>query len=267
MSIDPRLMERRRVVAEDKARRNMRRLLRLMIVVAVVGAGTWFMLSPFMSVKEITVTGVSASNTVEVMVDHDLVVDRPMILLRPPEIEEAIEADPWIVDASVRRSWPNGVIVRVEERVPAAWVQTDEGWARRSIDGHALPSSNEPDDSLGWVRLKSVAGAKAVESPVVLGAIEFVDALPNDLASETIVRLAGNGELWAEVDGHQVRLGRPVEMTAKALSLVALLEVDPPKTAVLTLIAPTNPAVTPNRSLPPSQEESDGEAGEGGGEG
>jgi hypothetical protein len=47
------------------------------------------------------------------------------------------------------------------------------------------------------------------------------------------------------VGGYQVRLGRPVEMGEKALSLAALLREQPPAGSILTLIAPTNPAITP----------------------
>jgi hypothetical protein len=55
----------------------------------------------------------------------------------------------------------------------------------------------------------------------------------------------GDGELWAEVAGFQVRLGRAVEMRAKALSLAALIREQPAPGSILTLIAPTHPAVTP----------------------
>lgn len=249
MSIDPRLLERRHVVAEDRARRNVGRLLRFLVVLAILGAGAWLMLSPIMSVSEVTVAGVTSSRTNEVLAENSLVVGTPMILIRTGSAVAEIEADPWVSGASVRLEWPNRVVVKVEERVPTAWVQTDAGWSRRSIDGVALPSGVEPDETLGWARLSPIGDLDAADSPVVLGAIEFIHSLPGELTTDVIVRVEDNGELWAVVAGYQVRLGRPVEMKEKALSLVALLEVDPPRGAVLTLIAPTHPAVTPTRSV------------------
>jgi cell division protein FtsQ len=259
MSIDPRLIERRKVVAEDKARRNVRRLLRLLAVATLVGAGVWLMLSPFMSISEISVTGVQSSGTRDVLEAHRVIPGTPMILFQPSSVEARIEEDQWVIGATVGRRWPTGVFVSVEERVPAAWVQTSSGWWSRSIDGVALTSVLEPDESLGWVRLSSIPDGNAVDSPLVLGAIEFVAALPPDLTSDVIVRVEDNGELWAVVSGYQVRLGRPVEMTKKALSLDALLGVDPPRGAVLTLIAPTNPAVTPRHALTSTEEDDLGE--------
>ena len=118
----------------------------------------------------------------------------------------------------------------------------------------ALPSAAEPDETLGWARLSEVLEPDAADSAVVLGAIEFISGLPDELRTDVIVRIEDNGEMWAVVSGYQIRLGRPVEMSAKALSLAALLEVDPPVGAVLTLIAPTHPAVTPVQ-VPESEQE------------
>jgi hypothetical protein len=53
-----------------------------------------------------------------------------------------------------------------------------------------------------------------------------------------------SGELWAIVSGFEVRLGRPVEMKAKALTLATLLQENLPPGAEINLIAPTNPAVS-----------------------
>jgi hypothetical protein len=79
--------------------------------------------------------------------------------------------------------------------------------------------------------------------------------LAPDLGAGTLVWEEGNGELWAEVSGYPVRLGRPVEMEAKARSLEALLADRPRRGSTLTLIAPTHPAVSPSGS---SEGESDG---------
>ena len=141
MSIDPRLLERRQVVAEDRARRSVGRLLRFLVVVAILGAGVWLMLSPIMSVHEVTVAGVTSSATYEVLAENELVVGTPMILTRAGSVVGELETDPWVSDASIDLEWPNRVVVRVEERVPAAWAQTNAGWSRRASDGLALPSA------------------------------------------------------------------------------------------------------------------------------
>jgi cell division protein FtsQ len=244
MTIDPRLAERRREVAEDRARRQVGRLVRLLVALGSVGALVWLMLSPLLSVDEVTPTGIRVSSAHAALVEHGVIAGRPMILIRPEGIEDALETDPWVKEAVIELEWPDRVVVTVEERVPTAWLATEEGWGRFAVDGVELSSSPEPDATLPWIEL-GPTGSDDGSRPRLLGALEFADSLPEELREEARVRIESDGELWAEVAGFQVRLGRAVEMRAKALSLAALIREQPAPGSILTLIAPTHPAVTP----------------------
>ncbi len=242
MSIDPRLAERRRVVAEDRAKRTVHRLLRFLALLGVVGLAVWFMLSPYMSVKELELEGVASSDAAAILTAESVVVGRPLVLVPTTRLEDALEADPWIADATVSRHWPDRIEVSVTERVARAWVETAAGWSRRAEDGEAVPSAPEPDNTLGWVKLPEIGDGQAANREEVLGAVEFLMSLPDDLSRATSLRW-DDGEMWAVVDGWQVRLGRPVDMKEKALSLVALLGQGIDPGSVIVLIAPTHPSV------------------------
>lgn len=244
MTIDPRLAERRREVAEDRARRKVGRLVRLLVALGSVGALAWLLLSPLLSVDEVTTSGIRVSSAHATLVEHGVIAGRPMILIRPEGIEEALETDPWVKEAIIELVWPDRVLVTVEERVPTAWLATEEGWGRFAVDGVELSSSPEPDASLPWIDLGPPGGDDGHRQRL-LGALEFADSLPEELREEARVRVESDGELWAEVAGFQVRLGRAVEMRAKALSVAALIGERPAPGSILTLIAPTHPAVTP----------------------
>jgi hypothetical protein len=244
MTIDPRLADRRRQVAEDRARRNVNRILRLLAVVGVVGGLVWLFLSPTLSVATVDVTGVHSSDTMEVLVEHKVTLGRPLILVRTGAVRDDLLADPWVKEAAVALDWPRRVVVDITERTPTAWVETAGGWARRAIDGVALPGASEPDDSMGRVSLVSVADEKAATSKWVLGALEFIDMLPVALGSEAVLE-ERSGELWAVVGGFEVRLGRPAAMSDKALSLATLLQEPLEAGSTINMIAPTNPAVVP----------------------
>jgi cell division protein FtsQ len=244
MAIDPRLIERRKAVAEEHARRNVSRLLRFLGVLAVLGAAVWFLFSPWMRVVQVRTSGIVVSDSYGVLAAQGVVAGAPMVLLRPSEVEEALEEDPWVRSARVRRQWPDEVIVQIEERTPAAWVETSGGWARRAIDGVALPSPANPDESLPRARLAQIPEAEAESSRWVLGAIQFLDTL-QEMRGVYVDLWVDGGEFWAEVEGFQVRLGGPDQMEAKALSLAALLSEPLPEGAVLVLIAPDHPAVSP----------------------
>jgi hypothetical protein len=57
MSIDPRLMERRKTVAEDNAKKSISRLLKFLTVIVLAGASAWLLFSPWLSVVKWTPVG------------------------------------------------------------------------------------------------------------------------------------------------------------------------------------------------------------------
>ena len=254
--MDPRLLERRQAVAEDSARRNVGLLLKFLVTVIMAGILVWLAFSPWLSVSQVRTAGIVTSNANEILAANRVVAGRPMIMLRPEAVERALELDPWIRRARVHLEWPDEVIVRVDERVPVAWFQTAGGWARRDIEGVAVPGPNSPDDTMPWIRLPALDDVDAESSVFVLGAAEFVASLPDSKHFGITMRVEG-GEMWAVVDGYQVRLGRPVEMGAKALSLIVLLREPLAENSILVLIAPTHPAVKPPEAPPVSLEEVD----------
>jgi hypothetical protein len=261
--MDPRLLERRKAVAEDSAQRNVGRLLKFMVILVVAAALAWLAFSPWLSVSQVRTAGIGVSNAHETLVLNRIVAGTPMIMLRPGAVEQALEMDPWIRSARVHREWPDEVIVRVDERVPVAWFHIDGRWALRDIEGVAVPGPDIPDDTMARVELPAISGVDAESSVFVLGAADFISSL-GEVATGMTIRVE-SGEMWAEVEGHQVRLGRPVEMAAKARSLMVLLREPLPEGSVLILIAPTHPAVQPPGGLRESAD--DGEAGEGAVEG
>lgn len=242
MSIDPRLMERRKTVAEDYAKRSVSRLLKFLVLLMAAAAVVWLAFSPWLSVSQVTTSGVTQSDTHAVLVDHRVTAGTPMILLSAPAVKATLLRDPWIAEAEMLLHWPDEVTVEVVERVPVAWARSGDGWTRRAIDGVALPSPSEPDERMARIDMPGVGDDEATDSVDLLGALEFIATLDERHHPGTVVTFH-EGEIWATVMGYQVRLGRADEMAAKALSLGALLEKDIPEGSTLILIAPTNPAV------------------------
>lgn len=243
MSIDPRLIERRRVVAEDRAHRNVGRLLKVLAAVALAGLVVWALLSPWLSVSQVRTSGVEASATYEILAEHGVSAGRPMIfLLGTGAVEAALSRDPWVVEARVVLNWPDEVAVGVVEREPRLWVESDDGWVLVSDDGQIVPGPETPDGLYGQLEMPELGAEDLEGGDLVLGAGEFLDALPLDLAPMVEMRLE-SGEMWATVQGFEVRLGRPVEMREKALALVGLLQQDIAAGSILVMVAPTHPAV------------------------
>ena len=244
MTIDPRLIERRKAVAEDRAKRSVGRVLKLIGFGVVAGFVVWLALSPWFSVSQVRTAGIVKSDTNRLLGEQSVVAGTPMILIRTDSVEERLEQDPWVRGARVMLDWPDEVIVRVDERVPIAWFATQDGWSRRDVEGVAVPSAQSPDETLPRVHLRRVADIDAASDQFVVGAAEFIESLPTALVSGLEMRVE-DGEMWALAAGFDVRLGRPIEMKAKALSLDALLRESIPDGSTLVLVAPAHPAVSP----------------------
>ena len=242
----PRFRRRRVNVREHRARRHVRRVLGILFLVAAVWAVIWVAQSPLFSVSTIQIGGVERAGIDAVLAAENVYLGRPLVLIRTGSVEEALRADPWVKEASVRRRFPDRVEIEIEERFEVAVFPAGDGWMTVSDDGHIMTPVPEPPAGLAVVG-PGVGFAGPVGTTVstaMMGVVEFVAALPEGLAATLTIEAADN-ELIAGVGAHRVRLGDPSNMAAKAAALGALLadgRLAPD--AVIDLIAPTRPAVS-----------------------
>lgn len=233
--IDPRIARRRRQVQEERAHSSLRRVLSLLAMGAVVAAAVWVARSPLFQIEDVVVSGVASSRVEELLVEAGVVPGTPLVSVDVGEVEALLETDPWVESVRVVRSWPRQIRVKVTERVPVAVIRRTSGLVLASVDGVSLTGLSEPDPRFAVVEPEP--GADPVPGLV------FAAELRADLAAGAVIRV-GREELEAEVAGYRVRLGRGVDMVAKARALAAVVDARPPEGAVITLVAPTRPAVS-----------------------
>jgi hypothetical protein len=246
------MAERRRTVLESGARKSVRRALWLLAVVTVVAGLVWLLQSPMLSVTSVDVTGSDRADVGEAIANAGLEPGIPFVLVRADKVEEELESLPWVRHASVRRVFPDRVEIQLDERVPVAWIWASGSYALLDTEGVVLEYTTDLSEDAHVLRLavRHVEPGEAHTDVAVLGGIEFFAALDGLLAGLELREEAG--ELWAAIDGHEVRLGRPVDMGAKAAALVAVLEDGPPAGSSINLIAPARPAVTLREEEPSS---------------
>lgn len=241
--MDQRLADRRRRVAEDRARSNLGRLIRVLVLGAMVAALVWFAQSPFLSVGEIAVDGADTVDVIGVLARHQVVEGRPMLLVDVEAAEESLRADPWVASAEVARDWPTRIEVVIEERQSFAGVRLAGGWWMAAADATLLqPLAGRPDGRpVAEFPGLDPAAADGLE---VTGAVEYLAALPAPLQGGASVRASEEG-LEGRVGGFVVRLGRPFEMAQKAAVTAAILERGIEAGSIITVVAPASPAVLP----------------------
>lgn len=257
MTMDPRMSQRRRNVAEDRARLDVRRMIWFVVLLAAVGSVFWLATSPMLSVQDIRVFGATNAQVSDILVEQRVVVGRPLIAIRPGAVAAALQDDPWVRRAGVELVFPAYVEVTVDERVGVAWVRLGTRWGLVADDGVLVRYGSEPtaEASLVQIQADDPGLGAVVDQPEIIGAVSFLMTLPPELSRKTSLRSA-DGDMWAWVAGRNVRLGRPIEMEAKASALAAIIDWAPP--GVIDVIAPNRPAVwaqTPTQANPDDEQE------------
>ena len=161
-----------------------------------------------------------------------------------------MEALPWVAHATVTRHWPDGITVVVDERVPAAVVETP-GHGATVVDGHGHVLTTASVAPPGTEVLSapvtpgppgSVLGAAAEPGLAVLGAVP-------PRCDRACYRWTSRptGDVTLALTGHVgVTLGLPVELPAKFVALMSvLLDVPPTAPEVIDVTVPDAPAVGP----------------------
>ncbi len=240
VDIDPRLAARRRQVAEARARSSFTKVIWVLGLTALIGGAVLLARSPLMAVQNLVVEGMARSEVHAILTESGLFEGRPMILVRTAEVEAALAADPRVKRVAVRLDWPQTARVLLERRIPVAWAPVDDGWGLVALDGVVVGVAEVPTLDLPHLQIPVASEVSAA----VIGGLTFLAELAPQPGIAVVVT-ESDGELWADVAGMVVRLGRPIDMEPKARALVALLAEGLPPGATVNLVAPTRPAVIP----------------------
>ncbi|HEV2757063.1 MAG TPA: FtsQ-type POTRA domain-containing protein [Actinomycetota bacterium] len=247
---DPRIRRRR----NDVARGRKRKLLTVVITLAVLALATWGAFwSPLLSVRDVKLTGATHTTAAEVAAAAGLGPDDNLLLLSAGEVVEAARSLPWVADAEVERRLPGTVKVKVVERKPALVLSLGVA-ARWTIDahGHVLAAGQtEPGlPVIGDVEVGDIKPGKRLSGAVIDEVLATWRSLPKKLASDVQAIFAPSLERisFTLVDGTQVRYGAAERLDAKNEVLLALrkrLAEEGRLALYVDVRVPTSPAVGP----------------------
>ena len=244
--MDRKIAQRRHGVTEQRAATRLKIVIALAAVTAVIGAALWIVRSPLLSVDRVVVSGNDHSDPTRIIEGLGVGVGTPTISVDAGALESALEANPWIAEASVAVSWPGSVEVEVTEHRPVALVQAANGLAHVTTAGNVVQLL---EDGTGWPLVtppdpETLRGGEVLEGPAMLGSLAFVTALPDELQPVTVVTIDRDRQIVAMVGEHPVRLGRAIDMRAKAAALAAVIDHGIEPGTAIDVTAPRRPAVS-----------------------
>ncbi|MFV1998940.1 MAG: cell division protein FtsQ/DivIB [Acidimicrobiia bacterium] len=243
-TVEPRIAQRRRNISEDRARKRLRWILLIIAIVSLIVVAVWLVRSPFLSISTIEITNAQQSDPGSTLTRLGIEVGTPTIDVDAAAIRSAIEEDPWVASALVSVQWPGSILIEIEEHVASSPARSGSGWVMLSEDSTVLTFVDQPSTGTLTIDidLGVVVPGDVIDDPLIVGALAFGAALRDDLRENTVIYAEDNG-LFATVAARTVRLGRPVDMGAKATVLAALLDQGLDPEAAIDVIAPSRPAV------------------------
>ncbi len=248
--MDPRIAARRARVKQATQRASLKNLVRVLAVASIAAIAVWYLYSPFVDIDSIAVGGVDQADVEAALADLGVEVGDPLLLAPVGRLEERLAADPWVASASVDRIVPGILEVSVVERVPVLAVDSAGRHSRIALDGMVLdkPLSRPDDVPVFLEAVTQPAAGQVVEAGPIRDTLVFLEEFGplSPLARFEML----DGELWLRLPDHDVRLGRTVDMAAKAASLRAVLADQPETGTVIVLIAPDRPTVQDPPAVP-----------------
>lgn len=140
--VDPRFRARRIAVRKGAGRRRLNRLV-ILVLVAVLALATVIVLkSPILDVDEVAVTGARVVDASAVVEAAGVQTGSALLLVDLDAVQRAVEALPWVEEASVARDLPGGLSIDIIERTPAAIVSADGAAVLVDPEGHVLGSAD-----------------------------------------------------------------------------------------------------------------------------
>lgn len=217
---EQRKAERESRRAEKRSRSRFRSVAIVVAILAIVAACGGIYSSSLFSITRVEVVGVSHLTADHVRAIAAIPSDATLLRFPADAVSARVAADPWVAAVSVSRVFPNGMRIRVTERVPVATVDTGKGsWL---LDAQAVlitTTTVEASSSLPVITAVPELTVKAgpTTSPELQNAVAVLTGLSPQLAltvrSVSAPNVGGTAVLTA--DRVEIVIGQAVDMPTK----------------------------------------------------
>ena len=203
------------------------------ILFVLVGVGV-ILYSTIFRLKRVQVMGTSYRTPQEVVTQAGIAEGDNILLLDEKLIREKINADRYLVFQDMQRDYPDGLILKVQERVPRVNIQSMGVQYTLDVEGMVLEQTQSLQLSDGMIAvtgldIASIATGRymALRKEVQLSAYKKVMAelvLQETISHISELNLSNVDNLYLiSVDGFTVRLGDVSDIQAKIGSMRAVL--------------------------------------------
>ncbi len=198
-----------------------RRTLAILLIISLVlvGVMTWlFLFSSAFTLRQVVVEGVRAVSPADVVRRTELTSGEPLARISTAIVAERVRSIPSVARVSVRRDWPDTVVIEIVERNRLAVVKQGNQFGVLDVDGTVFETSKKRP-----VGLPTMTGEPG---PGRLAALEVLQQLPPDVLArvESVSADGPEAVVLTMEGGVKVMWGSPVDSPLKADVLRLLLQ-------------------------------------------
>jgi len=180
--IDPRLRERRLRVRRQQGRRRLRRLIGLVLAMALVALVVLIARSELLDIDRVVVEGVSGPRADEVRQVSGITLGDPLATAGIGAAEQRVTALPWVRSVDGSRRWPSTVgLVVVPREAFALAVGPDGAGIVVDVDGVAIEVVDDTSRSTLPRVDVVVEGSLGTVQEEVLPVLALIAVVPEDL--------------------------------------------------------------------------------------
>jgi cell division protein FtsQ len=212
-----------------RSRVRARRLTVLLLACVLVlgGAGTWVLFgSSLLAVRSVVVTGTRLVPESEVVAVAGIQSGTPLVRVNTTQIAERVLTIKQVLSVRVSTSWPDRVVIAVQERTSALAVALPNG-GFDLIDAHGVVVQSAATRPLDLPLYTTTAAASSLPGdPDVAAAATVLGELPATLRSSvTSVTVPSPDQVSLKLNsGVTVVWGSPDDAAAKARELAILMQ-------------------------------------------
>lgn len=201
----------------------VRRILLLLVLTALVGGLGWVVLvSPWLAVEKVAVTGTTRTTPQAVLKAAGVPAGTPLARVDTDEVAERVRRLPAVASVEVGRGWPHTLRLDVTERRPVAGVLA--GGGMDLVDAGGVVFYRAPRLPDGAVRLQ--VNEPGPRDPSTRDALAVLADLPPSLRARLAILRAtpAEGVSLRLRDGRRLLWGGPERTADKAQVAEALLK-------------------------------------------
>ncbi len=153
-----------------------------------LSAYQYLITSPYVKLDEIVMTGVEDELKYELIKASQLSTEMNLIAVRLNEVENRLEAHPWVKDADVKRDFPHTLVIDIKKEIPWALVAFEK-LVYLNEDGEFFKEV-ELKDNLDYPVITGISGADYNLREKLNNAIHVLNLLAEEKGIWSLDRLA-----------------------------------------------------------------------------